>query len=169
VALPHPPRPLHLISLFAGYAAAHHNSGIGNVKCTLWCKNVSPEPVRPGSGAAFTGSQRRQPATGGMSELTPQKKTPPNKKRPKLSRVIGRPNSPPPGLLTKNDTVRVQKCIFHLRANPWHEQAISRLRTVPPTHRRVARSQSLEARSSDLPHPVSLAGYRRNRPYRVRR
>ena len=29
------------------------------------------------------------------------KKYPTNKKRPKLSRVMGRPNSPPPGLLTK--------------------------------------------------------------------
>src|SRR6188472_1539948 len=44
-------------------------------------------------------------------------KTPPNKKRPKLSRVMGRPNSPPPGLLTYEGTSDPQKCKSHLRAN----------------------------------------------------
>jgi hypothetical protein len=33
--------------LFAGCAAAHHNSGIGDVKCTLWCRmsRQTPSPL----------------------------------------------------------------------------------------------------------------------------
>ena len=37
---------------------------------------------------------------------------------------MGRPNSPPPGLLKKNDTTPPKNCTFHVRANPWHEQAM---------------------------------------------
>jgi hypothetical protein len=43
-------------------------------------------------------------------------------------RVMGRPNSPPPGLLKKNHTTAQKNCTFHVRANPWHEQA---MRPVP--------------------------------------
>jgi hypothetical protein len=31
---------------------------------------------------------------------------------------MGRPNSPPPGLLKGEDTSRAQKCKSHVRANP---------------------------------------------------
>jgi hypothetical protein len=40
----------------------------------------------------------------------------PNKKRPKLSRVMGRPNSPPPKSAHMQSTSMPQVCKFHLRA-----------------------------------------------------
>lgn len=43
-------------------------------------------------------------------------KNAPNKKRPELLRVLGRPNSPPPGLLTYEGTFLPPSCKSHLRA-----------------------------------------------------
>jgi hypothetical protein len=40
-------------------------------------------------------------------------------------RIPGRPNSPPPSLLTCEDKSRTQKCKLHLRASRWHEVAIT--------------------------------------------
>ena len=48
----------------------------------------------------------------------------PNKKRPKLSRVMGRPNSPPPKSAHMQSTINPLTCKFHLRAKGWHEGAI---------------------------------------------
>jgi hypothetical protein len=45
------------------------------------------------------------------------------KKRPGLLRVAGRPNSPPPELLTQHTTQRLRAWEVHFRAMTWHEVA----------------------------------------------
>jgi hypothetical protein len=51
-----------------------------------------------------------------------------NKKRPKLSRVMGRPNSPPPKSAHMQSTVSPTACKFHLRAN-----GVARMGHMPST------------------------------------
>jgi hypothetical protein len=76
-----------------------------------------------------------------------REKKPTNKKRPKLSRVMGRPNSPPPGLLT----VKIRPIRRSVNSTfvpiSWHQQAMSRVALPEPYPQRY-RNRPRLARSS---------------------
>ena len=133
---------------FVGEVAAHHNADQDDVKYKLWCKMWARAPR---SCRDWQGRRGRRFRNTEASANPPKKKTPANKKRPELLRVMGRPNSPPPGLLTEKTTTHRQNCTFHLRANhvaqtghmtlPWPDLTLS------PDVRSQKLQSWLEARS----------------------
>jgi len=128
--------------------AAHHNSDVRNVKYKPWCKMQAQAPrscrdrqwlgrgsPEPGFGSGKTKRRSRWIFRQGQNvgaRIEIAKKKPTNKKRPKLSRVMGRPNSPPPGLLTEK--IRPIRRSVNSTFVPisWHEQAMSHVALPEP-------------------------------------
>ena len=111
--------------------AAHHNSGVRNLKggtkevklSHVWASVPhlrAPVIARLGHLPSLRGFARQ--STRGWMGGTPcvaydiVDTEAPNKKRPKLSRVMGRPNSPPPKSAHMQSTSMPRVCKFHLRA-----------------------------------------------------
>ena len=155
--------------------------GPRHVKCKLWCKKMWARAPRSCSGESSRTKGEIQPGfcTVRKPKKTAinhkgEKKSPQIRSAPNSSRVMGRPNSPPPGLLKKKIRPR-KKCTFHFRANLWHEQAIrpvgqKRNAGIPGPMPGSARrgSRGLDAVASSCQEPVSQSkpppGYSRNRP-----